>query len=141
METIELRNGVVMPIIGYGVYQVDPSECELCVSNALKVGYRMIDTAQAYHNEDGVGAAISKSEIARKDIFIVSKVWISDYGYEKAKVSIDVSLRKLGTDYIDLMFSINPSATVTVLTVRLRKLTKMGNSEPLELATFIRIIL
>lgn len=108
METIELRNGVVMPIIGYGVYQVDPSECELCVSNALKVGYRMIDTAQAYHNEDGVGAAIAKSEIARKDIFIVSKVWISDYGYEKAKVSIDVSLRKLGTDYIDLMLLHQP---------------------------------
>ena len=108
METIKLRNGVEMPIIGYGVYQVDPAECERCVSDALRVGYRMIDTAQAYHNEDGVGAAIAKSGIPRKELFIVSKVWISDYGYEKAKASIDESLRKLGTDYIDLMLLHQP---------------------------------
>ncbi len=108
METIKLRNGVEMPIIGYGVYQVDPAECERCVSDALRVGYRMIDTAQAYHNEYGVGAAIAKSGIPRKELFIVSKVWISDYGYEKAKASIDESLRKLGTDYIDLMLLHQP---------------------------------
>lgn len=108
METIKLRNGVEMPIIGYGVYQVDPAECERCVSDALRVGYRMIDTAQAYHNEEGVGAAIAKSGIPRKELFIVSKVWISDYGYEKAKASIDESLRKLGTDYIDLMLLHQP---------------------------------
>lgn len=108
METIKLRNGVEMPIIGYGVYQVDPAECERCVSDAIRVGYRMIDTAQAYHNEEGVGAAIAKSGIPRKELFIVSKVWISDYGYEKAKASIDESLRKLGTDYIDLMLLHQP---------------------------------
>ncbi|MBD5281457.1 MAG: aldo/keto reductase [Bacteroides sp.] len=108
METIELRNGVKMPIIGYGVYQVDPAECERCVSDALKVGYRMIDTAQAYHNEEGVGAAIAKSGIPREELFIVSKIWISNYGYEKAKASIDESLRKLGTDYIDLMLLHQP---------------------------------
>lgn len=108
METIKLRNGVEMPIIGYGVYQVDPAECERCVSDALRVGYRMIDTAQAYHNEEGVGAAIAKSGIPRKELFIVSKVWISDYGYEKVKASIDESLRKLGTDYIDLMLLHQP---------------------------------
>lgn len=108
METIKLRNGVEMPIIGYGVYQVDPAECERCVSDALRVGYRMIDTAQAYHNEEGVGAAIAKSGIPRKELFIVSKVWISDYGYEKAKASIDESLRKLGTEYIDLMLLHQP---------------------------------
>lgn len=108
METIKLRNGVEMPIIGYGVYQVDPAECERCVSDALRVGYRMIDTAQAYHNEEGVGAAIAKSGIPRKELFIVSKVWISDYGYEKAKASIDESLRKLCTDYIDLMLLHQP---------------------------------
>lgn len=108
METIKLRNGVEMPIIGYGVYQVDPAECERCVSDALRVGYRMIDTAQAYHNEEGVGAAIAKSGIPRKELFIVSKVWISDYGYEKAKASIDESLSKLGTDYIDLMLLHQP---------------------------------
>nr|MBD5377912.1 aldo/keto reductase [Bacteroides sp.] len=108
MEYIELNNGVRMPQIGYGVYQVDPAECEKCVSDALKVGYRMIDTAQAYHNEEGVGAAIAKSGIPRNELFIVSKVWISNYGYEKAKASIDESLRKLGTEYIDLMLLHQP---------------------------------
>ena len=108
METIELRNGVKMPMIGYGVYQVDPAECERCVSDALKVGYRMIDTAQAYHNEEGVGAAIAKSGIPREELFIVTKIWISNYGYEKAKASIEESLRKLGTHYIDLMLLHQP---------------------------------
>lgn len=102
MKTIKLNNGIEMPQIGYGVYQVSPDECERCVSDALKTGYRMIDTAQAYHNEEGVGRAVKNSGINRSDIFIVSKVWISNYGYEKAKASIDDSLRKLQTDYIDL---------------------------------------
>lgn len=108
MKTVTLSNGVVMPQIGYGVYQVEPAECERCVSDALKVGYRMIDTAQAYHNEEGVGAAVAKSGIARDELFLVSKIWISNYGYEKAKASIDESLRKLGTDYIDLMLLHQP---------------------------------
>ena len=97
-----------MPQVGYGVFQVEPSECERCVSDALKVGYRMIDTAQAYHNEEGVGAAIKKSGIDRKDIFLVSKIWITNFGYEKAKASIEESLRKLDTDYIDLMLLHQP---------------------------------
>lgn len=108
MKTVSLRNGVIMPMIGYGVYQVDPAECERCVSDALKVGYRMIDTAQAYHNEEDVGAAVAKSGIPRNELFIVSKIWISNYGYEKAKASIDESLRKLGTDYLDLMLLHQP---------------------------------
>lgn len=108
MKKVVLSNGVEMPQIGYGVYQVDPAECERCVSDALKVGYRMIDTAQAYHNEEGVGAAVKKSGIAREDLFIVSKIWISNYGYDHAKASIDESLRKLGTDYIDLMLLHQP---------------------------------
>jgi len=108
MKNIVLNNGVEMPQLGYGVYQVSPEECERCVSDALKVGYRMIDTAQAYHNEDGVGAAVKKSGIPRGDLFLVSKIWISNYGYEKAKASIDESLRRLGTDYIDLMLLHQP---------------------------------
>ncbi len=108
MKTVTLNNGVVMPQIGYGVYQVSPAECERCVSDALSVGYRMIDTAQAYHNEEGVGAAVKKSCIARDELFLVSKVWISNYGFDKAKASIDESLRKLGTDYIDLMLLHQP---------------------------------
>lgn len=109
METkIKLNNGVDMPQIGYGVYQVTPEECERCVSDALSVGYRMIDTAQAYHNEEGVGNAVKKSGLKREDVFIVSKVWISNYGEEKAKASIEESLRKLQTDYIDLMLLHQP---------------------------------
>ena len=108
MKEIKLHNGVMMPQMGYGVFQVEPSECERCVSDALKAGYRMIDTAQAYFNEEGVGAAIKKSGIDRKDIFLVSKIWITNYGYEKAKASIEESLKKLDTDYIDLMLLHQP---------------------------------
>lgn len=91
-----------------GCIKISPQECERCVSDALRTGYRMIDTAQAYHNEEGVGNAVKKSGIPRKDIFLVSKVWISNYGYERAKASIDESLRKLQTDYIDLMLLHQP---------------------------------
>lgn len=103
METIKLSNGVEMPLLGYGVFKVAPQECERCVSDALNVGYRLIDTAQAYFNEEGVGNAISKSGISRQDIFLVTKVWISNAGEDKAAASIDESLRKLKTDYIDLL--------------------------------------
>lgn len=103
MKEVILNNGVRMPIIGYGVFQVSPDECERCVSDALSVGYRLIDTAQAYANEEGVGNAIRKSGIPREDIFLVTKVWISNAGEEKAAKSIDESLRKLQTDYIDLL--------------------------------------
>lgn len=108
MKTVKLNNGIEMPQMGYGIYQVSPYECERCVSDALQVGYRMIDTAQAYHNEEGVGNAIKKSGIARQEIFLVSKIWISNYGYEKAKASIDESLHKLQTDYLDLMLLHQP---------------------------------
>ncbi len=103
MQTIRLNNGVEMPLLGYGVFKVAPQECERCVSDALEVGYRLIDTAQAYFNEEGVGNAISKSGISRQDIFLVTKVWISNAGEEKAAASIDESLRKLKTGYIDLL--------------------------------------
>lgn len=108
MKYVTLNNGVKMPQLGYGVYQVDPKEAERCVSDAISVGYRMIDTAQAYHNEEGVGNAIRNSDIQRSDFFLVSKVWISNYGYEKAKASIDESLSKLQTEYIDLMLLHQP---------------------------------
>ena len=108
MEIIKLRNGVEMPILGYGVYQVSPSECERCVLDAIGVGYRMIDTAQAYFNEEGVGNAIEKCGVSRNELFIVTKVWISNSGYERAKASIVESLRKLKTDYIDLLLIHQP---------------------------------
>ena len=92
-----------MPLLGYGVFQVSPEECERCVSDALSVGYRMIDTAQAYFNEEGVGNAWRKSGLRREDLFLVTKVWVSNNGEERAAKSIDESLRKLQTDYIDLL--------------------------------------
>ena len=103
MEKIKLSNGVEMPLLGYGVFLVPPQEAERCVTDALEVGYRLIDTAQAYYNEEGVGAAIAKSDVKREDIFLVTKVWIANAGEEKAAQSIDESLRKLQTDYIDLL--------------------------------------
>lgn len=103
MKNVRLNNGVMMPAIGFGVYQIPADETERCVSDALEVGYRSIDTAQAYMNEDGVGNAIAKSGIDRKDLFLTTKVWISNAGEEKAAKSIDESLRKLHTDYVDLL--------------------------------------
>ncbi len=103
-----MSNGLQMPILGYGVYQVTPEECERCVRDAIDVGYRMIDTAQAYYNEEGVGRAIKGCGIPREELFIVTKVWISNGGYEKAKASIAESLRKLQSDYIDLLLIHQP---------------------------------
>lgn len=108
MKTVKLSNSLEMPLLGYGVFQVNPDECERCVSDAIEVGYRLIDTAQAYKNEEGVGRAVAKSGISRKDFFLVTKVWISNAGYEKAKQSIDKSLEKLKTDYIDLVLIHQP---------------------------------
>lgn len=108
MEYVTLSNGVKMPILGYGVYQVTKEECERCVLDALKVGYRHIDTVQAYFNEEEVGSAIKKSGIPREEIFITTKVWIDNFGYENTKRSIDESLKKLQTDYIDLVLLHQP---------------------------------
>lgn len=108
MEYVTLSNGVKMPMLGYGVYQVPADECERCVSDALKAGYRSIDTAQSYFNEEGVGHAVAKSGIDRKDLFLTSKVWVEFYGYEAAKKSVLKTLEKLQTDYIDLMLLHQP---------------------------------
>ena len=108
MKNIQLNNGIEMPQLGYGVFQVAPQEAERCVLDALSVGYRMIDTAQAYQNEEGVGAAMKKSGVSREDIFLVDKIWFSNYQGQDPARSIDDSLRKLGTDYIDLMLLHQP---------------------------------
>ncbi len=108
MKTIKLNNGVEMPILGFGVFQIAPEECEKAVLDAINTGYRSIDTAQAYYNEEQVGNAIKKSGLPRKDFFITTKVWISNAGYEKAKASIEESLKKLQTDYIDLLLIHQP---------------------------------
>ncbi len=102
MEYKILSNGVKMPVLGYGVYQVTKDECERCVLDALRVGYRSLDTAQSYFNEEEVGSAIEKSGIPRQEIFLTTKVWIEHYGYENAKQSVLESMEKLRTDYLDL---------------------------------------
>ena len=108
MDYITLNNGVKMPKLGYGVYQTPPEETERCVLDAIKIGYRSIDTAQAYGNEEGVGAAIAKCGLPREELFVTTKIWISNAGYEKAKASIEESLKKLQTGYIDLLLIHQP---------------------------------
>ena len=108
MEYVTLNNNVKMPILGYGVYQTPPAETERCVLEAIETGYRSIDTAQAYGNEEGVGNAIVKCGLPREELFITTKIWITNAGYEKAKASIEESLRKLKTDYIDLLLIHQP---------------------------------
>lgn len=112
MQYVTLNNGVQMPILGYGVYQVTKDECERCVLDALKVGYRSIDTAQSYFNEEEVGNALVKSGIPREEIFLTTKVWIEHYGYDECRASVLESLRKLKTDYVDLCLLHQPFSDV-----------------------------
>ena len=108
MQTVKLNNSIEMPVLGYGVFQVSPEECERCVLDAIDAGYRLIDTAQAYYNEEGVGNAVAKCGVSRDELFLTTKVWITNAGEEKATRSIDESLRKLRTDYIDLLLIHQP---------------------------------
>ena len=108
MEYVTLNNGVKMPFLGYGVYQVTQEECERCVLDALDVGYCSLDIAQSYFNEEQVGSAIKKSGVARDEIFLTTKVWIEHYGYEQTRASVEESMKKLQTDYIDLVLLHQP---------------------------------
>ena len=108
MEYVTLNNGIKMPKLGYGVYQTPPEDTCHCVRDAIEVGYRAIDTAQAYHNEEGVGQALAESGLPREEFFLTTKVWITNAGYGKAKASIEASLRELRTDYLDLLLIHQP---------------------------------
>lgn len=108
MEYVTLYNGVKMPQLGYGVYQVTQDECERCVLDALEVGYRSLDTAQSYFNEEQVGSAIVKSGVPREEIFLTTKVWVEHYGYEQAKQSVLTSMERLQTSYLDLILLHQP---------------------------------
>lgn len=108
MEFVTLNNGVKMPLLGYGVYQISKEECEACVIDAIKVGYRLIDTAQSYFNEESVGNAIEKCGVPREELFITTKVWISNYGYDKTRESVLNSMKKLKVDYLDLVLLHQP---------------------------------
>ena len=108
MEYVTLNNGIKMPKLGYGVYQTPAEDTRRCVLDAIDVGYRSIDTAQAYYNEEGVGEALAESGLPREEFFLTTKVWITNAGYEKAKASIEESMRKLRTDYLDLLLIHQP---------------------------------
>ena len=108
METVTLNNGVKMPILGFGVYQIPPDATKQCVLDAIKVGYRAIDTAQRYGNEAEVGAAVAECGVPRNELFITSKVWLDSFGYEQCYASVLNSLKKLQTDYLDLMLIHQP---------------------------------
>ena len=113
MQTVTLNNGVQMPLLGFGVYQVpDPAECERSVLEALRVGYRLLDTAAAYMNEEAVGAAIRKSGVPREELFVTTKLWVQDASYEGAKAAFETSRRKLGLDYLDLYLIHQPFGDV-----------------------------
>ena len=136
MQNVKLNNGVEMPILGYGVYQVTPAECERCVRDALDVGYRLIDTAQAYFNEAEVGNAIKQSGVKREDIFLVTKVWISNAGEEKAAKSIDESLKKLQTDYVDLLLIHQPFGDYYGTYRAMEKAYKAGKARAIGVSNF-----
>lgn len=136
MEYVTLNNGVQMPILGYGVYQVTKDECERCVLDALSVGYRSIDTAQSYFNEEQVGAAIEKSGIDRRDIFLTTKVWIDHYGYEETKRSVFASLEKLRTDYLDLCLLHQPFSDVYGAYRALEELYEQGKIRAIGISNF-----
>ncbi len=136
MNYVTLSNGVKMPQLGYGVYQVTKEDCERCVSEALKTGYRLIDTAQSYFNEEQVGNAVAKSGIPRKEIFLTTKVWIEHYGYEAAKASVLESMQKLQTNYLDLCLLHQPFNDVYGAYRALEELYDEGKIRALGISNF-----
>ena len=136
METIRLNNGVEMPLLGYGLFKVDPKESERCVRDALSVGYRMIDTAQFYANEEGVGKAIADSGIAREDIFLVTKIWLTNDGDKRSAESLEESLRKLRTDYVDLLLVHQPYGDYYSIYRTLEKALSEGKTRAIGLSNF-----
>lgn len=136
MQTVKLNNGIEMPVLGYGVFQVLPEECERCVLDAVNVGYRLIDTAQAYYNEEGVGNAITKCSVPRNELFLTTKVWVTNAGEEKAARSIDESLRKLRTDYIDLLLIHQPFSDYPGTWRAMEKAVRDGKVRAIGLSNF-----
>ena len=136
MEFVTLPNGVEMPILGYGVYQIPQDICERCVLDALQAGYRALDTAQSYFNEEQVGNAIEKSGIPRKEIFLTTKVWIEHYGYEQAKGSVLESMRKLRTDYLDLVLLHQPFGDYYGAYLALEDLYEAGKLRAIGISNF-----
>lgn len=136
MEKITLNNNIEMPLLGYGLFKVDPKESERCVRDALSVGYRMIDTAQFYANEEQVGKAVAESGIPRENLFIVTKVWVTNGGEKRAAESIEESLRKLRTDYADLILVHQPYGDYYGTYRALEKAVEQGKTRAIGLSNF-----
>lgn len=136
MEYTTLSNGVKMPMVGYGVYQVSPQECERCVLDALGAGYRSLDTAQSYFNEAQVGSAIRRSGVPREDIFLTTKVWVEHYGQQAARASVLDSMEKLGVDYLDLVLLHQPFADYYGACARWKNFMTKGGCGPSACPTF-----
>ena len=136
MEYITLRNGVKMPILGFSVYQIPQDICERCVLDALEAGYRSLDAAQSYFNEEQVGSAAEKSGIPREEIFLTTKIWIEHYGYEQAKASVLESTEKLWTDYPDLVLLHQPFADYYGAYRALEELYEAGKLRAIGISNF-----
>lgn len=137
MEKVKLNNGIEMPILGFGVYQVtDAKECETSVLDAINAGYRLIDTAAAYGNEQAVGKAIKKSGVAREELFITTKLWVADVSYEKAKVAFEKSLKNLELDYLDLYLIHQPYGDVHGAWRAMEELYKQGKIRAIGISNF-----
>lgn len=137
MKTVKLNNGIEMPILGFGVFQInDLKECERSVSDAIDAGYRLIDTASAYMNEEAVGNAIKKSDVPREEFFITTKLWVQKTGYEKTKTAFEKSLKKLQTDYIDLYLIHQPYGDVYGEWRAMEELYKAGNVKAIGVSNF-----
>lgn len=136
MEFVTLNNGIKMPKLGYGVYQTDPADTERAVGDALEVGYRLIDTAAIYGNEEGVGAAIANSGIAREDLFITTKLWVQDHGYDNTLRAFDASMKRLGLDYLDLYLIHKPYGDYYGAWRAMEKLYKEGRIRAIGVTSF-----
>ncbi len=136
-NSVTLNNGIKMPILGFGVFQIpDPAVCEQSVVDAIEVGYKLIDTAQSYGNEDAVGKAIKRSGVPREELFITTKLWVSDYGEEKAKKAFEASLERLQLDYLDLYLLHQPFGDVHGSWRALEKLHKDGKIKAIGVSNF-----
>lgn len=137
MQKVVLNNGIEMPILGFGVFQIsDPTECESSVLDAIETGYRLIDTAAAYMNETAVGNAIEKSGIARKELFITTKLWVQDTGYENTKKAFEKSLNKLQLDYLDLYLIHQPYGDIHGSWRAMQELHKSGKIRAIGVSNF-----
>ena len=136
MKEVRLNNGVMMPTVGFGVYQIPKNDTERCVSDALETGYRMIDTAASYFNEEETGAALRSSGLRREDVFVTTKLWVQDYEYDDALRAFDLSMKKLGLDYLDLYLLHKPYGNYYAAWRAAERLYKEGRIRAIGVTSF-----